>query len=157
MPGKVKYHNLSEEEKKKCLGEFYTMVSMLEGREEVKNFFKDLLTLSEMVMITRRIQIAKMLLEGYSIEEIINKLRVGSATVIQVSRWLNNGFGGYKSIIKKYKKHEGKFKTKKDVSAAAPLTFEWIRKKYPAHFALVNLLINQKNKSKNKNKNLSVY
>ncbi|MDA3839727.1 MAG: Trp family transcriptional regulator [Patescibacteria group bacterium] len=58
MGGKVKYNSLSESEKKKYLGDFYTMVSLLSGRDEVKSFFKDLLSLSEITMISRRIQIA---------------------------------------------------------------------------------------------------
>ena len=66
MPGKVKYSQLSEFEKKKYLGEFYTMVSMLKNRDEVKEFFKDLMTLSEMVMISRRLQAAAMLLESFT-------------------------------------------------------------------------------------------
>ena len=41
MAGKVKYHELSDLEKKKYLGDFYTMVSLLKTREEVKNFFDD--------------------------------------------------------------------------------------------------------------------
>ena len=79
MSGKVKYNQLTDFEKKKYLGEFYTMISLLKNRDEVKNFFKDLLTLSEVVMISRRIQIARMLLEGESYDEIKKKLRVGSA------------------------------------------------------------------------------
>ena len=70
MPGKVRYNQLSDFEKKKFLGEFYSMISLLRGRDEVKKFFKDLLTLSEVVMISRRIQIAKMLLDGFDYEEI---------------------------------------------------------------------------------------
>jgi uncharacterized protein YerC len=62
MRGKVKYHELSEFQKRKYLGEFYSMISLLRTRDEVKKFFKDLLTLSEVVMISRRLQIAKMLL-----------------------------------------------------------------------------------------------
>jgi len=61
MPGKVRYHELSEYERKTYLGDFYSMVSLLKNRDEVKNFFKDLLTLSEVVMISRRIQVAKLL------------------------------------------------------------------------------------------------
>ncbi|GBE16587.1 hypothetical protein BMS3Abin15_00408 [bacterium BMS3Abin15] len=38
MPGKVKYHELSSGEKKKYLGEFYSMVSLLKNRDEVKFF-----------------------------------------------------------------------------------------------------------------------
>ena len=138
MPGKVRYNQLSDFEKKKFLGEFYTMISLLRNRDEVKTFFKDLLTLSEVVMISRRIQAAKMLLEGETYEEISKKLKMSTATVNSVEKWLNNGFGGYKNIIKRYKsKKEYKLKEKN----YAPFSLPAIRKKYPLHFLLLNLLL----------------
>lgn len=145
MPGKVKYNSLSEEERKKYLGEFYSMISLLKGREEVKNFFKDLLTLSETVMISRRIQIAKMLLEGFTLEEIRKKLKVGFTTINQVEKWLNNGFGGYKQAIKKFK---NKYKEKDEFEKYGEIPFskEWVRKKYPLHYLLANILANKNKK-----------
>ncbi len=143
--GKVKFHQLTEAEKKKYLGEFYSMVSLLDSREEVKNFFKDLLTLSEMVMISRRIQVAKMLLEGHTNRMIREKLKIGFSTINQVDRWLNNGFGGYKKTIKDFKKRkEQKAKNNFDIGCDAPFSFDALRKKYPAHFLLVNLLLKNK-------------
>lgn len=139
MPGKVKYHNLTEFQKKKYLGEFYDMVTLLRSREEVKKFFKDLLTLSEVVMISRRVQAAKMLLAGMTYDEIRKELKIGKATIAQVERWLNNGFGGYKEIISRHKKKELR---KKDYLSEAntPFTLDHIRKKYPLHFLLLNIL-----------------
>lgn len=139
MPGKVKYNALSEEEKKKYLGEFYSMVSVLRSREEIKNFFKDLLTLSEVVMISRRIQVAKMLLDGFTQDEIRKKLKIGFTTINQVEKWLNNGFGGYKEAIKKYK---SKYKELSEFEkyGEVPFSKEWVRKKYPLHFLLANIL-----------------
>lgn len=139
MPGKVKYNSLSEDEKIKYLGEFYSMVAVLRGREDVKNFFKDLLTLSEIVMISRRIQIAKMLLEGNTLDEIRKKLKVGFTTINQVEKWLNNGFGGYKKAIQKYK-NKYKELDEFDKYGEVPFSKEWVRKKYPLHFLLANIL-----------------
>lgn len=139
MRGKVKYHELSEFQKKKCLGEFYSMVSLLRTRDEVKKFFKDLLTLSEVVMISRRLQVAKMLLEGRTYEEIQGSLKTATATIHQVEEWLNHGFGGYKNVIARYKKKEVK-KMKKGKEILTPFTLSHMRKKYPLHFLLLNLL-----------------
>lgn len=138
MPGKVKYNQLTELEKKTYLGDFYTMVSLLKDRDEVKNFLKDLLTLSEVVMISRRLHVAKMLMEGHSYEEIRKKMKIGVATITQVDRWLNNGFGGYKAIVRRHK--EGEAKRAKENIPAAPFSLKAIRKKYPLHFLLLNLL-----------------
>ena len=136
MAGRVKYQNLTELERKKFLGEFYSMIALLKNREEVKQFFKDLLTLSEVVMISRRLQIAKMLLEGLTYREIQEKLKVGVATIVSVEQWLNRGFGGYRNIIGRHKKQERKFK---EYEPASPFSLKHLRKKYPLHFLLYNL------------------
>jgi len=135
---KVRYHELSDFEKKKYLGEFYSVVAQLKTRDEVKSFFKDLLTLSEVVMLSRRIQIAKMLMEGETHDQIRIKMKVGFGNIASVERWLKEGFGGYKEIIKRYKK---KYAGKKwDGSGDLPYSRKWLRKKYPLHFLLANLI-----------------
>lgn len=136
--GKVRFNELSDFEKTKYLGEFYSMVSLLRSRDEVKIFFKDLLTLSEVVMVSRRIQAAKLLLEGKTYEEISQKLKMSTVTVNQVEKWLNNGFGGYKEIIRRYNK-KGATKVAEKIPAA-PFSLQHIKKKYPLHFLLLNLL-----------------
>ena len=136
MAGRVKYQNLTELEKKVFLGEFYDMIALLKNRDEVKQFFKDLLTLSEVVMISRRLQIAKMLLEGYTYREVQDKLKAGVPTIVSVERWLNQGFGGYKNIIGRHKKKKKKIKEYEPVT---PFSLKHLRKKYPLHFLLYNL------------------
>ncbi len=139
MSGKVRYHELSEDEKKKYLGEFYSVVALIKSRDQAKRFFKDLLTLSEIVMISRRIQIAKMLLEGYTQEGIRKKLKVGFTNISQVEKWLNNGFGGYRELIKEYKK---KYKTKDEFEkyGHSPFSREWVGSRYPAYYLLSNII-----------------
>ena len=124
-----------ENEKKKYLGDFYSMVSLLKNRDEVKNFFKDLLTIGEIVMISRRIQVAKMLFEGNTYEEIRKSLRVGYNNITQVDKWLNNGYGGYKKTIEEYrKKHNNQA-----VGKGKPFR-EGLMKKYPFHYLLWDLI-----------------
>ncbi|PJA88579.1 MAG: hypothetical protein CO139_02355 [Candidatus Moranbacteria bacterium CG_4_9_14_3_um_filter_36_9] len=141
---RVRYNELSDNDKKKFLGEFYSMIALLKSRDEAKNFFKDLLTIGEVVMISRRIQVAKLLLEGYTYEEIRKKLKIGLSTISQVERWLNNGFGGYRKTIAEYKK---KYPEKDEFEKCGdePFSPGWVRKKYPAHYLLINLL-NKKSK-----------
>ncbi len=140
--GKVKYNELTENEKKMFLGQFYSMVALLKNRDEVKSFLKDLLTLSEVVMISRRIEIAKMLLEGFTHLEIKGKLKVGLATIIHVEHWLDKGFGGYKKIIERYNK---KYASREfNPEEMTPFSPAWVRKKYPAHGLLFNLVFGKK-------------
>lgn len=143
MPGKVKYNALTVQQKKQYLGEFYSMVALLKSRDEVKNFFKDLLTLSEVVMISRRIQVAKLLLRGFTNEEIRKELKVGFTTINQVNRWLENGFGGYKKTIKEFEKQNSKKGKDYDPQNSVPYSPSWVRRKYPLHYLLSNLLSNK--------------
>ena len=144
MPGKVRYNELSEYQKKKYLGDFYDMVALLKDKEEVKNFFKDLLSLSEVVMISRRIQIAIMLRDDCGYDEIRKELKVGYTTISQVEKWLHNGFGGYKKAIESYNK-KNKSKKEFDPEEMTPYSPAWVRKKYPLYYLLENI-VNKKGK-----------
>jgi TrpR-related protein YerC/YecD len=141
MTGKIKFHELSDDEKRKFLGDFYSIISSLNTRDEVKCFFKDLLTISEIVMISRRIQIAKMLLKNWTYQVIKKKLKVGVNTIAQVEKWLNNGFGGYKKTIKAFTK-KNKQKQIDDMKKSSENTHASLgelKKKYPGHFMLLDL------------------
>jgi TrpR-related protein YerC/YecD len=143
MVGKIKYRNLSGTQKKEYLGDFYSIVSSLRGYDEAKNFFKDLLTTSEMVMICRRIQIAKLLMKGWTYEQVKEKLGAGMTTIGQVDKWLNEGFGGYARVLKRHNANKDKQREK---IPPAPYSLEQVRRRYPAHFALLNLLMDKKKK-----------
>lgn len=122
------------------LNEFFDMIIALKNQKDAENFFKDLLTPSESLMIVRRIAIAKMLLEGFNFDEIRKELKVGYNTINIVGRWLYSGFGGYLNEIKKVK-------NKKEFQQRVP-DREWqrIKKKYPAHFLLFNIIDSFKKK-----------
>jgi hypothetical protein len=75
-----------------------------------------------------------MLLQGFTYFDIAGKLKVGRSTINSVNKWLYSGFGGYMKEIKKAKNYKIK-------PEAIPVT-EWerIKKKYPTHFFLFNLI-----------------
>ncbi|MDA3839728.1 MAG: hypothetical protein PF572_01435 [Patescibacteria group bacterium] len=77
---------------------------------------------------------------GDSHRDIRESLGVGFSTIIQVDRWLNEGFGGYRKTIKKYEKMN-----KKDLNISieddcSDLSLKKLRKNHPGHFLLLNLL-----------------
>lgn len=143
MSGKIKFCHLSETQKKEYLGDFYSIVSSLRDYDETKSFFKDLLTTSEMVIICRRIQIAKLLIRGWTYEQIKEKMGAGMTTINQVDKWLNEGFGGYARVLKK---HNDRKDSQREKIPPAPFSLDQVRRRYPAHFALLNLLMDKKQK-----------
>lgn len=135
---KRKVQEVDQKERHVMLDEFFGMIAALKTPENAANFFEDLLTPSESLMLTRRIAIAKMLLEGWSCDDIRKKLRVGYNTINSVNKWLYSGFGGYLKEI-------GKPRSKKEFQRRIPDT-EWkrIKRRYPAHFLLFNVIDNFK-------------
>lgn len=129
-------YSLSLKERNKVLNEFYSLVSSLRTRGQIINFFKDLLTPSEAVMLARRIQIAKMLLRGDNYEEIKRKLKVGADTIIRVQRWLKGGFGGYIKSLEKVIKREEAREEVKAMRDADPHSIEGLAYRYPLYFGL---------------------
>ncbi|MEW5805124.1 MAG: YerC/YecD family TrpR-related protein [Patescibacteria group bacterium] len=142
MPRK-RPETIEEIERKRILNQFWTMVSLLGTKEEAKNFFKDLLSETEALMLARRIEIARLLLQNWSYEEIKKELSTAAATIASVHRWLEGGFGGYQKEMKKMEQvvYEEEAEALKKIEANHPFTgIEWMKRKYPFHFLLVSLL-----------------
>ena len=139
---RIDSRKVGSEERMKYLDLLWTSIAELKSREEVKNFFKDLLSESESIMLSRRIMIAKHLLEGKSYDEISELLGAGKGTIANVHNWLVSGFKGYENAIKKFKAVVDKRLTTKynKEEPAMPQSFNWLKKKYPLHFLLFNLI-----------------
>lgn len=104
---------IKRSKRKEVLAEFYKAVTLIEDYEEAKLFFKDLLTAKETIMLARRLQVATMLIDKFSYQEIKDILKVGLTTIADVQKWLNLGGAGYRKIIERLKKIESKkFKEK---------------------------------------------
>lgn len=69
---------------KKLYLDFWVSLTITGDYQTTKGFFKGLLTKTEIFMLAKRIQIAKMLLKGYDYKTIESFLRIGSPTIAQV-------------------------------------------------------------------------
>ncbi len=76
--------------------ELFKTILSLKNKDEAKNFFRDLLTMSELNEFANRWQVVKLLVQGKPYTAIAEKLKVSTATITRVALWLNNGMGGYK-------------------------------------------------------------
>lgn len=80
----------------------YTAILKLKSLPEAEKFFRDLLTLPEIVEFTKRWQIAQALWQNQgSYETIAKKLQVSTTTVTRVAHWLHHGKGGYELILRR--------------------------------------------------------
>ncbi len=138
---RVNARRVDSESKMKYLDLLWTSIAQLETRDEVKSFFKDLLSQSEAIMLARRIEIARRLLEGQSYRQIISELKVGMDTVNKVQRWLTSGFGGYEKAVSGFQKELDRRFSKADKKKKETIySFGWMKEKYPLQFLLFNLI-----------------
>lgn len=90
---------MKQEELGVRIGELCSALLKLETVEECKNFLDDLCTYKEVEQMALRLYSAKLFLEGKTYSEIIAATGLSSATVSRVSRCVNHGNGGYKSVL----------------------------------------------------------
>lgn len=129
-------------ERQTLLNELWSLVALLKTKEEIRNFFRDLLSETEELMLARRIRIARFLLEGKSYENIRENMHASDVTIAGVHRWLQRGSEGYKNMLPQLEKELEKQRNQqiKQREQRQPFTFAWLKKRYPLHFLLFNLL-----------------
>ncbi len=86
----------------------------LETPDETKRFLRDLMTIGELNEFAKRLQTAELLSQRVSYLKIETKTGFSSTTVARVSKWLNGGMGGYKTIINKM--HHNSIQTGRELS-----------------------------------------
>ncbi len=79
----------------------------LENEEECYRFMEDLLTVREIRDLSQRLEVAMLLKDKVTYNEIVERTGVSTATIGRVNRSLAYGAGGYMSVIDKISK-EGK-------------------------------------------------
>ena len=138
----MKFHlsKLPESKRIQMISEFYDVISCLKNREEIRLFFKDLLTPDEIAMFMRRIEVAVLLLAGYTYEDIVEYLGVGKSKIANVQKTLDKGGQGYKLIMKRLLDlRRKKIDLHKRKTKALYSDFEKLKQRYPLHFLLFNL------------------
>ena len=73
----------------------YEAILTLETAEECIDFFEDLCTMTELMAMEQRFQVAKALRDGKIYNEILAETGASSATISRVNRSLQYGSGGY--------------------------------------------------------------
>lgn len=80
---------------------FIEVILSLRSEKEAKQFLRDLLTEGEIIESAKRLKTALMLSKKIPYSVIEKETGFSSTTVARVGKWLNNGEGGYKSVINK--------------------------------------------------------
>ena len=78
----------------------------LKNENETWKFLRDLLTEPEIKEFANRWKVARMLDKEISYEKIANETGMSSTTIARVNKWLTNGKGGYKLMLKRLKNYD---------------------------------------------------
>lgn len=79
----------------------FQAVLTLKSPEECYTFFEDVCTVNELLSLSQRYEVAKMLREGRTYLEIAEKTGASTATISRVNRSLNYGNDGYDMVFKR--------------------------------------------------------
>ena len=90
------------------INNFWNLITLLENKDQVKNFLHNLLTHTEMKMLAKGVQIAKMLMEGYNYQTIRNFVKVTDSTISRINNLLETGGEGIRAAIVHLQKIEKK-------------------------------------------------
>lgn len=86
------------------LTQFYKAVLSLETEDECRMFFDDVATIKEVLDLSARLEVARMLDSGAVFSEISRETGASSATISRVNKCLSYGEGGYKTVLDRIKK-----------------------------------------------------
>lgn len=82
---------------------FGAILQLRNGRE-ARMFFRDLLTEAELKEFANRWKVARLLAQGVSYVEIAQRTGMSSTTIARIQKWLKNGMGGYRLILRRAKR-----------------------------------------------------
>jgi TrpR-related protein YerC/YecD len=64
-------------------------------------FLRDLCTTTEIDAMGQRLQVARLVNDGISYQEISRRTGASTATITRVAQWLHYGEGGYAAVLKR--------------------------------------------------------
>ena len=97
---------LSKSFQSELLGDLIQAFTLLKDPGDTAQFMTDLLTKSEVSMLSKRLRIAKLLLEGKTYQSIGQELDVSYGTVAKVAQWLEASGSGLKKVVSKLPKKQ---------------------------------------------------
>ena len=79
----------------------FNAILSLENKEECYTFFEDICTINELLSLSQRFEVARMLREQKTYLEIAEKTGASTATISRVNRSLNYGNDGYDMVFER--------------------------------------------------------
>jgi len=142
--GKFDYRELSANDRIKFTEEFAEVLARITDKRQMRELLTTLLTPSELIMLSRRLDIAARLLEGKSYATIRKEIKVGISTIQSVDQWLEHAVRDYQDMRAKQIREEKAIKklaearSRKRGGAISPLD---VRHRQPNRWWFINMLL----------------
>ena len=88
---------------RKNMSQFYKAILELRDEDECRRFFDDVATIKEVLDLSARFEVARLLDDGAVFSEISKQTGASSATISRVNKCLTYGEGGYKTVLDRMK------------------------------------------------------
>ena len=92
---------MSKTVKTEAVDHLFEAILTLQNKEECYTFFQDVCTINELLSLSQRYEVAKMLREKKTYLEIAEKTGASTATISRVNRSLNYGTDGYELVFQR--------------------------------------------------------
>jgi len=92
--------------KTQSIDRLFETILNLNSKEECRAYLEDLCTVKELQDMAQRLDTAILLSQGCSYKKIMEQVDVSTATIGRVSKCLNYGTGGYRTVIEKLEAEE---------------------------------------------------
>lgn len=132
----------SKKEKQELIVDLVQGFVLCKNIDDAVMFLEDLITKKELEILSKRLRIAKLLLEGYGYREIQDDVHVSHSTIAKISQWLSERGEGLRKVIKNLDSEKS--------GQADPLKVDFLenlKKQYPGYF-LPEIILDKISKSK---------
>ncbi len=136
-----RYHT-NPEHTKQTFAALWSAASRSQGKHTTTEFLRSVLTETEQMLIGRRLLIAQRLLKGHSWSHIRAELHVSPNTINLVQTWLTQKIPEYETATQtRIERSKQAKKPRKRRVDSDPTSWRTLRRKYPGHFLLWNLIL----------------
>jgi len=92
---------MGKEIRTQAVDHLFDAILCLKDREECYTFFEDICTINELLSLSQRFEVAKMLRDQKTYLDIAEKTGASTATISRVNRSLNYGNDGYDMVFER--------------------------------------------------------
>ena len=99
---------MSKKIRTEAVDHLFEAILCLKDKEECYTFFEDVCTINEILSLSQRYEVARMLREQKTYLDIAEKTGASTATISRVNRSLNYGNDGYDMVLERLAQKEEK-------------------------------------------------